>query len=167
MPTETLTFDSPERLRQILNVLFDEFSARIIQIRISKGTVVAEFDKEVEFLGYGSDDLWEQARASKVITYDYAGPFSLAVMQEIFRIIKIEGLVPSHILIHPESSLKKTREWRDLSVVTLTEATYLGLRVVETEAIDEGDFLVAASHSPSANAHNVIMGVKGQINESP
>jgi len=165
MPTQTLTFDSPERLRQQLGDLFDEFAARIVSIHITRGHLKVEFDKEVELLGYGDDDLWEQIRTTQVINYEYMGLFSLAVMQEMFRLIKVEGLVPSHILVHPDSTLKRTREWRDLAVTSLSESLFLGLKVVQSPVIQEDEFLIAASNSPRSAVYNVVMGVKGQVNE--
>jgi hypothetical protein len=164
MPKTELTFDSPDRLKEILDTVVSEYAARIMSIRITKGLVTIEFDKDIELMGFGSDDLWEQLRNAYLMTYEYAGTYSVAVMQEIFRVIKSEGLSPIYFVINPNSILKRTIEWRDLSVSSVAETKYFGLRVVETEAIDEDGFVIAAGHSPNAQVHNVVMGVKGQIN---
>jgi len=164
MPTTRVNFDGPDRLKEILDTVIAEYASRVISIRITKAMVVVEFDKEVEFSGFGSEELWEQLRNTYLFTYNYAGPYSMAVMKEVFNKIKNEGLVPTHLLIHPQSILKRTVEWRDLSIASVAETTYFGLRVVESEAIDDDAFVVAAGHSPTAHVHNVVMGVKGQIN---
>lgn len=165
MPTIKTKFDSPDKLWQILEQVINEYAARVVRIGIVKGLVTVEFDQEVEFLGFGYDDLWDQLRQCRIYSYDYAGGFSLAVMKAIYRRIKAEGLTPAYLLIHPNSTLKKTLDWQDLVVSTAIGSTFLGLQVVESESIDNEGFVVAAGHGPKAQIHNVVMGVKGQINE--
>jgi hypothetical protein len=165
MPTIKTSFEGPERLWQTLEILVNEYASRIIRITITRGVVQAELDEEVELPGFGYDDLWRQLRQCRVLSFDYAGEFSLAVMKAIYRQIKSEGLTPSYILIHPSSTLKKTRDWLDLSILTGVGSTFMGLTVVESESIDDDAFVVAAGHSPKASVHNIVMGVKGIINE--
>ena len=165
MPTIKTSFTSPERLWQILEQLINEYAARIVRINITRGAVTVELDQDVEFPGFGYEDLWEQLRQCRIYSYEYAGPFSLAVMRAIYRQIKAEGLTPTYLLIHPDSTLRKTMDWQDLSVTTAVGSTFMGLTVVESESIDDDAFVVAAGHSPKAQVHNVVMGVKGQINE--
>jgi hypothetical protein len=164
MPTTRVSFDGPERLKEILDTVIAEYASRVVSIRITKGVVAVEFDKEIELPGFGSEELWEQIRNTHILTYNYVGPYSMAVMKDIFNRIKGQGLVPTHLLIHPSAILKQTSEWRDLSVASVAETTYFGLRVVESEAIDDDAFVVAAGHSPDTHVHNVMLGVKGQIN---
>lgn len=164
MPTVKLNFDGPERLRQILDTVIDEYSKRILSIHITMGELAIDLDENIEFNGFGANDLWDQLGKSRVVSYDYAGPFSLAVIRNVYKKIKREDLVPTFLLIHPDSLMKETSEWRDLVVSTVVETTFFGLRVVESEAIDEMSFVVAAGHSPKCQIHNVVMGVKGQIN---
>ena len=166
MPTIKTTFDSPEKLWEILRQVVDEYAARVVRIGISRGLVTVELDQEVEYLGFGYDDLWDQLRQCRVLSYDYAGPFSIAVIKSIYRRIKAENLVPTHLLIHPQSLFKHTLDWQDLAVTTAVGSTFMGLRVVESESIDNDCFVVAAGHSPKAQTHNVVLGVKGQINET-
>jgi hypothetical protein len=164
MQTVKLNFSDAERLRQLLDLLIDEFAARIISIRISKGQVTAELDQEVDILGYGEEDLLDQLRRVRVFSYSYNGPFSTAVIREIFRGIKGNGLVPCYLLLHPESVLKRTQEWIDMAVSTATESTFFGLKVIENDVLDKESFVIAAGHSPRTTIPNVIMGVKGSIN---
>ena len=165
MPTIKTSFEGPERLWQTLEILVNEYSSRIVRISITRGTVVAELDQEVELPGFGYDDLWRQLRQCRVTSFDYAGSFSIAVMKSIYRQIKSEGLSPVYLLIHPSSLFKKTRDWLDLSIITGVGSTFMGLVVVESESIDDDAFVVAAGHSPKASVHNIVMGVKGVINE--
>lgn len=163
MPTQTIPFNDPDGLKDALAYLIDEFAARIQTIRIAKKQITVDMDKIVELEGYGDDDLWEHLRARHVLVYDYYGPFSLAVIKDIYRLLKVEGLVPAYLLIHPLSTLKQTSEWMDMASTTLTGTTFLGLHVIENESMDSEDFVLAAAHSPDARVHNVILGVKGQI----
>jgi hypothetical protein len=164
MHTAKLKFRDADRLKQILDLLIDEFSAKVISVRIGQGIVVVDMDEEVEILGYGDEDLWEQLRRVRLYSYEYQGPFTLAVVKEIFRAIKQQGMVPCYLLLHPEAELKKTAEWNDMAVVTLSGSTFLGLPVEESEALEPEFFIIAAGHSPSAAVPNVTLGVKGQIN---
>ena len=163
MPTQTIPFNDPDGLKDILNYLIDELSARVQTIRVAKKAVFVEFDKVVELEGYGDDDLWEHLRTKHILIYDYYGKFSLAVIKDIYRLLKVQGLVPAYLLIHPMSMMKRTSEWTDMASTTLTGTDFLGLTVVEDDSIDEGDFVLAAAHSPDAKVHNVVLGVKGQI----
>lgn len=147
----------------MLNWLIDEMAARVVWFRVSRNNVTAEFDKEVELQGYGDEDLWDHLCTSYIATYDYMGGFSFGVMKEIFRLLKNEGLVPVYLLIHPNSTLKGTVEWLDMNISTLVGIQFLGMAVVENEAIDEDGFVIAAGHSPEASVHNIVLGVKGQV----
>lgn len=166
MHTAKLKFRDADRLKQILDLLIDEFSAKIVNVRIAKGVVQVDMDEEVEILGYGEEDLWQQLRRIRLLSYEYHGPYTLAVMKAIYREIKQNGMVPCYLLIHPEADLKKTVEWNDMAVVTLSGSTFLGLPVEENEALETEFFIVAAGHSPTATIPNISMGVKGQINAS-
>lgn len=163
MPTQVLRFDGPEQLKDILKLLIDEMSARIVNIRVARNRVSVELDKEVELQGYGEENLWDHLCTSYVTTYDYMGHFSFGIVKDIFRTLKAEGLVPVYILIHPQATIKRTVEWRDMAISTMVGATFLGMHVVEDESIDEDGFIIAAGHSPTAQVHNIVMGVKGQV----
>lgn len=165
MPTLKTRFNSPERLWQILETVINEYAARVVRITVSRGLVSVELDKEVEFPGFGYDDLWDQLMQCRIFSYEYAGTFSIAVMKAIYRKVKAEDLVPVYLLIHPNSSMKRTSDWHDLSIRTSTGDLFMGMQVVESDAIDDDAFVVAAGHSPKAQVHNIVMGVKGQINE--
>jgi len=163
MPTQTYRFSRPDQLKDLLNWLIDEMAARLVWFRVSKNSITAEFDKEVELEGYGDEELWEHLRTSYITSYEYMGGFSFGVIKDIFRRLKNEGLVPAYLLIHPSSTLKSTVEWLDMSIPTLSGTQFLGMSVVEEPAIDEDGFVIAAGHSPEASVHNIVLGVKGQV----